>query len=42
VGVPGRRSPDKVMIRPSQPGLLPLENQSTSVGRSLALRLCSR
>jgi len=36
MGVP-RRSPDKVMIRLSQPGLLPLEDQSTSIGLSCSL-----
>ena len=37
MGVP-RRSPDKVMIRPSQPDLLLLGGQSTSID-SLALCL---
>lgn len=42
MGVPRRRSPDKVMIRLSQSGILLLEDQSTSIGLSLALRLRSR
>jgi len=37
MGVPGRRSPDKVMIHLSQPGLLLLEDQSTSIGLSCSL-----
>ena len=39
--MPGR-SPDKDMIRPSQPGILLLEDQSTSIGLSLPLPLRSR